>query len=78
MPRMSFYLTSKAALINFYETLRLEFGQEIGITIVTPGWIDSERFSSKEGKMRAENEIEVWLSIFSSSFLIYAYFSRLI
>ncbi|KAK1319151.1 11-beta-hydroxysteroid dehydrogenase 1A [Acorus calamus] len=58
MPRMSFYNASKAALINFYETLRLEFGQEIGITIVTPGWIDSERFLSKEGEVRAETEIE--------------------
>ncbi|OMO84217.1 Short-chain dehydrogenase/reductase SDR [Corchorus capsularis] len=41
-PQTSFYNSSKAALISFYETLRCEIGWGIGITIVTPGLINSE------------------------------------
>ncbi|KAI3766031.1 hypothetical protein L2E82_16079 [Cichorium intybus] len=33
---------SKAALISFFETLRVEVGSDIGITIVTPGVVKSE------------------------------------
>ena len=33
---------SKAAQICFFESLRVEFGPDIGITIVTPGVIESE------------------------------------
>lgn len=33
---------SKAALISFFETLRVELGWSIGITIVTPGFIKTE------------------------------------
>ncbi|KVI06166.1 Glucose/ribitol dehydrogenase [Cynara cardunculus var. scolymus] len=55
VPRMSLYNASKAALFQFYETLRVEFGSDIGITIVTPGFIESEltqgKFLSHEGKM---------------------------
>lgn len=36
---------SKAALISFYGTLRLEIGSHIGITIVMPGLIDTEMTS---------------------------------
>ncbi|KAI5562980.1 hypothetical protein BDE02_15G086500 [Populus trichocarpa] len=42
VPRMSFYCASKAAITSFYETLRAEFGSDIGITIVTPGLVESE------------------------------------
>ncbi|XP_065637303.1 11-beta-hydroxysteroid dehydrogenase A isoform X2 [Quercus suber] len=41
-PRLSFYNASKAAQICFFESLRAEFGPDIGITIVTPGVIESE------------------------------------
>uniref|UniRef100_A0A2N9J4J0 Ketoreductase domain-containing protein n=1 Tax=Fagus sylvatica TaxID=28930 RepID=A0A2N9J4J0_FAGSY len=41
-PRLSFYNASKAAQISFFETLRTEFGPDIGITIVSPGLIQSE------------------------------------
>nr|XP_043617752.1 11-beta-hydroxysteroid dehydrogenase A-like [Erigeron canadensis] len=55
LPRMSIYNASKAALMQFYETLRVEFGSDIKITIVTPGFIESEltqgKFLSHEGKM---------------------------
>ncbi|XP_075660740.1 11-beta-hydroxysteroid dehydrogenase A-like [Castanea sativa] len=46
-PRLSFYNASKAALISFFETLRIEFGPDIGVTIVTPGLIDSEMTQGK-------------------------------
>lgn len=39
---MSFYCATKAAIISFYDVLRLELGSEIGITIVQPGIVDSE------------------------------------
>ena len=29
-------------MISFFETLRTEFGRDIGITIVTPGNVESE------------------------------------
>ncbi|KAI8544015.1 hypothetical protein RHMOL_Rhmol08G0262200 [Rhododendron molle] len=35
-------MASKGALVSFYETLRTEVGSDIGITIVTPGLVDSE------------------------------------
>ncbi|KAJ9568534.1 hypothetical protein OSB04_004500 [Centaurea solstitialis] len=41
MPRLSIYCASKAAMISFFETLRIEVGSDIGITIVTPGLIES-------------------------------------
>ncbi|KAK3406499.1 hypothetical protein EUGRSUZ_K02702 [Eucalyptus grandis] len=42
VPRLCFYNASKAAVISFYETLRTEIGDSVGITIVTPGVIESE------------------------------------
>ncbi|KAH9770047.1 11-beta-hydroxysteroid dehydrogenase 1A [Citrus sinensis] len=60
-PRMSFYNASKAAKIALYETLRVEFGGDIGITIVTPGLIESEitggKFLNKNGKLEVDQEI---------------------
>ncbi|CAN8302422.1 unnamed protein product [Cochlearia groenlandica] len=41
VPRMSLYAASKAAMINFYETLRIELGPAIGVTIVFPGLIEN-------------------------------------
>jgi short-subunit dehydrogenase len=55
--RLSFYNASKAALISFFETLRTEFGPDIGITIVTPGLIDSE-MTPKEIRIKAQG---TWL-----------------
>ncbi|XP_028766263.1 11-beta-hydroxysteroid dehydrogenase 1B isoform X2 [Neltuma alba] len=46
-PRMSFYNASKAATISFFETLRAEFGPDIGITIVTPGFTKTEMTSDQ-------------------------------
>ncbi|XP_059638852.1 11-beta-hydroxysteroid dehydrogenase A-like [Cornus florida] len=55
MPRMSFYNASKAAMTAFFETMRIEFGSDIKITLVSPGFIESEltqgKFLQKEGKL---------------------------
>uniref|UniRef100_A0A7N2MGA3 Uncharacterized protein n=1 Tax=Quercus lobata TaxID=97700 RepID=A0A7N2MGA3_QUELO len=37
LPRMSLYAAAKAALVNFYETLRFEVKDDVGITIATHG-----------------------------------------
>ncbi|XP_075480680.1 11-beta-hydroxysteroid dehydrogenase A-like [Primulina tabacum] len=54
-PRMSLYNATKAASLQFFETLRVEFGPDIGVTVVSPGFIESEltqgKFLNKEGKM---------------------------
>ncbi|KAJ0051960.1 hypothetical protein Pint_01216 [Pistacia integerrima] len=42
IPKLSFYNASKAALTSLFDTLRTEFGSDIGITIVNPGIIESE------------------------------------
>ncbi|KAI0513571.1 hypothetical protein KFK09_009596 [Dendrobium nobile] len=59
--RMSFYNASKAALIRFYETLRAEFGSDIRITILTPGYVASEltkgKFLQKGGEIGVNEEI---------------------
>ena len=38
---------AKAALVNFYETLRFELKDDVGVTIATHGWIGSEMTSGK-------------------------------
>lgn len=55
---------AKSALINFYETLRFEVRDEVGITIATHGWIGSEisggKFMLEEGaEMQWKEEREV-------------------
>ncbi|KAF6161532.1 hypothetical protein GIB67_009411 [Kingdonia uniflora] len=54
-------MASKAALMNFFEGLRVELGPEVGVTIVTPGYIESEltqgKFLSKEGEMILDPEM---------------------
>ncbi|XP_010530110.1 PREDICTED: 11-beta-hydroxysteroid dehydrogenase-like 5 [Tarenaya hassleriana] len=64
LPRMSLYSAAKAALVNFYETLRFELNGEIGITIATHGWIGSDmtrgKFMLEEGaEMQWKEEREV-------------------
>ncbi|XP_058226435.1 11-beta-hydroxysteroid dehydrogenase A-like isoform X2 [Rhododendron vialii] len=67
-PRLSFYAASKAAVISFFETLRVELGSDIEITIVNPGLIESEmtkgKFLNKDGRMVVDQEMrDVELSI---------------
>ncbi|CAN6816765.1 unnamed protein product [Brassica oleracea var. botrytis] len=64
LPRMSLYSAAKAALVNFYETLRFELNGDVGITIATHGWIGSEmsrgKFMLEEGaEMQWKEEREV-------------------
>ncbi|CAI0548107.1 unnamed protein product [Linum tenue] len=44
-----------------YETLRVELGTEIGITIVTPGLIESEmtggKFLNQQGRLGMDKEM---------------------
>ena len=52
---------AKAAVMNFFDTLRVELGANIGgITIVTPGWIQSDmtmgRFVDKKGDMEVRED----------------------
>ncbi|KAK8472722.1 hypothetical protein PHAVU_002G285200 [Phaseolus vulgaris] len=42
VPLISIYNASKAAIISFFETLRMEAGSAIGITIATPGLIKTD------------------------------------
>ncbi|CAN6842919.1 unnamed protein product [Brassica oleracea] len=60
-PRLSFYCASKAAVIAFYETLRIEFGSKVGVTIVAPGVVDSEmtqgKFMTKNGQFIVDKEL---------------------
>ena len=46
VPKLCRLQASKAALISFFETLRIEFGQDFGITIVNPGVIESKMTQS--------------------------------
>ncbi|KAG7533731.1 NAD(P)-binding domain superfamily [Arabidopsis thaliana x Arabidopsis arenosa] len=61
-------VASKAAVIAFYETLRTEFGSDIGVTIVAPGIVDSEmsrgKFMTKDGKFIVDKELrDVQISV---------------
>ncbi|KAL6584353.1 hypothetical protein OROMI_003642 [Orobanche minor] len=60
-PRLSFYNASKAAVVSFFETIRTEFAPDIGITILTPGLIESEmtkgKFLNKKGKIVVDQDL---------------------
>ncbi|KAK3013859.1 hypothetical protein RJ639_010207 [Escallonia herrerae] len=60
MPRMSFYNASKAAIAQFFETLRVEM-PEVHITLVTPGFIESEltqgKYLNRGGKLILDQEM---------------------
>lgn len=48
-------------MINFFETLRIEFRNEIGITIATAGWTESEmtkgKFLAGDGRLVVDQDI---------------------
>ncbi|KAL8485807.1 hypothetical protein ACS0TY_027916 [Phlomoides rotata] len=67
LPRMSLYYAAKSAVMNFYETLRFEVKDEVGITVATHGWIGTEMVKGKlvmeEGaEMQWKEEREVQAS----------------
>ena len=51
---------SKAAPMNFYDTLRMELGGDIRITEVVPGVVESEitkgKILTKEGEMKVNQD----------------------
>ncbi|GJN27818.1 hypothetical protein PR202_gb15870 [Eleusine coracana subsp. coracana] len=53
-------MASKAAAVNFYDTLRMELGRDIRITEVVPGVVESEitkgKILSKEGEMKVDQD----------------------
>ncbi|GMH31496.1 hypothetical protein Nepgr_033339 [Nepenthes gracilis] len=46
-PGMSLYNATKAAMVGFLETLRIELGSSVKITIVAPGFVESEMTQGK-------------------------------
>ncbi|KAK7291540.1 hypothetical protein RIF29_06769 [Crotalaria pallida] len=60
-PRRHVYCASKTALVSLFETLRVEIGSDIGITIVTPGYIESEltkgKYLTAEGKVDVDQDL---------------------
>lgn len=59
---------AKAAVVNFYETLRFELRDEVGITVATHGWIGSEMIGGKlmieegaEMQWKEEREVSSYL-----------------
>ncbi|KAL5215202.1 hypothetical protein ABZP36_004354 [Zizania latifolia] len=58
MPTMSFYNASKAAVVNFAETLRMELHGEVGVTVATPGWVESEMTKGKHLSMEGTVEVD--------------------
>ncbi|CAN0928124.1 11-beta-hydroxysteroid dehydrogenase-like 5 [Linum grandiflorum] len=59
LPRMSIYAAAKAALINFYDTLRFEVNDEIGVTIATHGWVGGSEMSGGSKFMLEEGATEM-------------------
>ncbi|XP_042482360.1 11-beta-hydroxysteroid dehydrogenase A-like [Macadamia integrifolia] len=57
-PRANVYAASKAALINFYDNLRIEVASEISIVVVSPGFIDSELTQGKQLTKKGEVEVD--------------------
>lgn len=60
IPRMSIYNAAKAGIYQLYETLRVELGPAVGITIVIPGYVESEmtkgKFMRKGGRSLMDDE----------------------
>lgn len=68
------FQASKAAMFALFETLRVEFAPEIHITIVTPGFIESEltqgKYLAKDGKLTLDLDIRD-VSLSFSAYLRY-------
>ena len=51
---------SKAAALNFYDTLRMELGGDVRITEIVPGVVESEitkgKMLTKEGEMKVDQD----------------------
>ncbi|XP_010271121.1 PREDICTED: 11-beta-hydroxysteroid dehydrogenase-like 4A isoform X2 [Nelumbo nucifera] len=60
------YGASKAAIVSFCETLRVELAQDVKVTIVAPGFVNSEitqgKHISKEGEVEVDQEMSKVMS----------------
>ncbi|XP_065875698.1 11-beta-hydroxysteroid dehydrogenase A-like [Euphorbia lathyris] len=68
LPRMSVYNASKAAMMIFFETLRVELGSNVHVLIAIPGFVESEMSKCKvqlpDGRMDVDQDLrDVELSI---------------
>jgi short-subunit dehydrogenase len=52
------FQASKAAVHNFAETLRMELHGEVGVTVATPGWVDSEMTKGKHLSSHGAMEVD--------------------
>lgn len=55
------FQATKAAVVSFYESLRIELSSDVGITIVTPGLTESEmsqgKIINRDGEMVVDQEM---------------------
>ncbi|KAK6924642.1 Short-chain dehydrogenase/reductase SDR [Dillenia turbinata] len=68
-PRTSLHNADSTAMRLFFETLQIELGNEVGITVVTPGFIESEmtqgKFLHKDGSLVIDLALrDVQISLF--------------
>ncbi|GAB2250204.1 hypothetical protein Droror1_Dr00013563 [Drosera rotundifolia] len=63
-PRSSIYNATKAAMVNFFETLRVELGSAITVTIIAPWYTDSEMIRGKVLDASGEMKIDTHLKNF--------------
>lgn len=68
-PRLSIYNATKGAMVSLFDTLRVEFGGDVKITLVTPGFIETEvttkgKTMSKEGDMQDDREAKNLFTMF--------------
>ncbi|XP_010271842.1 PREDICTED: 11-beta-hydroxysteroid dehydrogenase 1B-like isoform X2 [Nelumbo nucifera] len=69
-PWASVYGATKAALVNFYETFRIDLKQEVKITTVAPAFIEAEmlqeKHSSNTGDIVADEKMrKIMVSLFA-------------
>ncbi|XP_042483368.1 11-beta-hydroxysteroid dehydrogenase A-like [Macadamia integrifolia] len=57
-PRGNVYGASKAALIHFYDNLRIEVAPEISIVVVSPGFVESEITQGKQLTKKGEVDVD--------------------
>ncbi|KAG0546721.1 hypothetical protein BDA96_01G018300 [Sorghum bicolor] len=64
MPRMSLYSAAKAAVVDFYETLRYEVKDEVGVTVATHGWVGGDagggKFTLDHHHQEGAAEVQQW------------------
>ncbi|KAJ4973752.1 hypothetical protein NE237_006926 [Protea cynaroides] len=57
-PMGSIYGASKAALINFYDNLRVELAPKVSVTIISPAFVESELSQGKALTNRGDVEVD--------------------